>query len=232
MQKNKTLSAVGLWWRWVIATLVGVAVGYPLGIAACLAGFYYLSDRLIRLGVCTTGYGSLNCPVSVGITFGAIITGTLVGVGQYFLLRRLIRSSGWWVLASTLGWVWVGFTATSLAYTPHSGFAIGSDGTFIESSFSDRLPLLATNSLWLIMAGLILGILQCLVIWNGAKQEATKRRAPWWIMVNVSLATFMAVAILAIFRGRGSLYNILIFFIEFTPFYATITGAALTKMRL
>jgi hypothetical protein len=232
MQKHKALSAVGLWWRWVIATFVGVAVGYPLGIAACLAGFHHLSNRLIGLGLCTTGYGNLNCPVSVGITLGAIVAGTLVGIGQYFLVRKLIRSSGWWVLASTLGWTWIGFTATSLAYTAHSGFAIGNDGTFTQSTFSDRLPLLAANSLWLIASGLILGILQFLVIWNGAKREATKRRALLWIMVNVTLTTFMAIAILAIFRGRGSLYNILIFFIEFTPLYATITGAALTKMRL
>jgi hypothetical protein len=42
----------------------------------------------------------------------------------------------------------------------------------------------------------------------------------------------MAIAIIAIFRGRGSLYGILLFFLGFTPFYATITGATLVKMRL
>ena len=50
-------------------------------------------------------------------------------------------------------------------------------------------------------------------------------------MVNVVLVTCMAVAILTIFRGQGSLYGILLFFLGFTPFYATITGATLVKMR-
>ena len=35
-----------------------------------------------------------------------------------------------------------------------------------------------------------------------------------------------------IFRGIGSLRGILWFFLGFAPIYATITGAALAKMRL
>jgi hypothetical protein len=37
---------------------------------------------------------------------------------------------------------------------------------------------------------------------------------------------------MAIFRGSSSLRGILWFFLGFTPFYATITGATLVKMRL
>lgn len=237
MQKQRTLSAVGLWWRWVLATLVGAVIGNILGIVACLAGVHYLSDRLIDLRICDTGFGSLNCPVSTGIVSGAIAMGLFVSLMQYLVLRRFVKSPAWWILASTFGWTWVGFAATSLAYTAQFGFVLNTDGSFAESNIIDRIPLLAVNCLWLVLAGTILGILQWLVLWNGQSPKSSasnflKGRSLLWIVVNVVLVTCMAVAILATFRGQGSLYGILLFFLGFTPVYATITGATLVKMRL
>jgi hypothetical protein len=237
MQKQRTLSAVGLWWRWVLATLVGAVSGNIFGIAACLAGVHYLSDRLMELRICDTGFGSLNCSVSTGIVSGAIFVGLFVGLMQHLVLRRFLRSPAWWILASTIGWAWVGFAATSLAYTAQFGFVMNTDGSFDESNIIDRIPLLAVNSLWLVLAGITLGVLQWLVIWNGQSPKLSvlkslKGRSLLWIVVNVVLVTCMAVAILATFRGQGSLYGILLFFLGFTPVYATITGATLVKMRL
>ncbi len=245
MQKQRALSAVGLWWRWVLATLVGAAIGSMFGIAACLAGVYYLSDRLISLRICDTGFGSLNCAVSTGLVSGAIVVGAFVGLMQYVVLRRFLKAPAWWILASAFGWTWIGFAATSLAYTPQSGFAINADGYFVESNIIDRIPLLAVNSLWLVLAGILLGVLQWLVLWNGQQPKSSnskflkvrslqgqlrKWRSLLWILLNVVLVIFIAIAIIAIFRGQGSLYGILLFFLGFTPFYATITGAALVKM--
>jgi hypothetical protein len=237
MQKQRTLSAVGLWWRWVLATLVGAVIGNILGIVACLAGVHYLSDRLMELRICDTGFGSLNCPVSTGIVSGAVFVGLFVGLMQYLVLRRFLKSPAWWILASTFGWTWVGFAATSLAYTAQFGFVLNPDGSFDESNIIDRIPLLAVNSLWLVLAGIILGVLQWLVLWNGQSPKSSasnflKGRSLLWIVVNVVLVTCMAVAILVTFRGQGSLYGILLFFLGFTPVYATITGATLVKMRL
>ena len=242
MQTQRTLSAVGLWWRWVLATLVGAAIGNIFGVVTCLAGFHYLSDRLIALKICVTGFGSLTCPVATGIISGALVVGIFVGLMQYLVLRRLIKSSVWWIVASTLGWTWIGFAATSLAYTPQFGFVINADGSFAASNILDRLPLLAINSLWLVFAGFLLGVLQVLVLYNGLYSQFPNlkvphprfvtRRSLLWLVVNIALATFMSVAIIAIFRGRGSLYGILYFFLGFTPFYATITGATLVKMCL
>ena len=237
MQKQRTLSAVGLWWRWVLTTLAGAVIGIIFGIAACLAGVHYLSDRLMDLRICDTGFGSLNCPVSTGIVSGAIVVGAFVGLMQYLVLRRFFKSSVWWILASTFGWTWIGFAATSLAYTAQFGFVLNPDGSFAESNIIDHIPLLAVNSLWLIVAGIILGVLQWLVLWNSqhpkfSNPQFLKGRAILWLIVNIVLVTIMAIAIIAIFRGRGSLYGILLFFLGFTPFYATITGATLVKMRL
>ena len=244
MQKQRALSAVGLWWRWVLATLVGAAIGNIFGVAACLAGVYYLSDRLIDLRICDTGFGSLNCPVSTGIVSGAVVVGAFVSLMQYLVLRRFLKSPAWWILASTFGWTWIGFAATSLAYTAQFGFVINVDGSFAESNIIDRIPVLAVNSLWLILAGILLGVLQWLVLWNGQQPKVYNPKFPnlyaipkflngrslLWIVVNIVLVTCMAVAILTIFRGRGSLYGLLLFFLGFTPFYATITGATLVKM--
>ena len=230
-QKQQPLSAVGLWWRWVLSTLTGVAIGNIFGIAACFAGIYYLSDRLIALGICHTGFGSLNCPVATGIISGALFVGAFVGLMQYFLLRRFLKAPAWWILATTFGWTWIGFAATSLAYTPQFGFVINVDQSFSESNIIDRLPLLAINSLWLVLAGILLGGLQWLVLCNGLI-KLPNRRSLWWIVVNAVLTTFIAIAIMAIFRGKGSLYGILWFFLGFSPFYATITAATLAKMYL
>ena len=244
MPRQRTLSAVGLWWRWVITTVVGVAIGNIFGVAACLAGIYYLSDRLIELGICYTGFGNLNCTVATGIVSGSIFVGGLVSFMQYLVLRQFIRAAGWWILSSTFAWTWIGFAATSLAYTAQFSFVINTDGSFSESNIITRIPLLAINSLWLVLAGVLIGLLQWLVIWNGTRQnfdhkgsqnspdKLSLKRSLWWIVVNVVLVIFMAISIMSIFRGKATLYGILWFFSAFTPFYATITAATLVKMQI
>lgn len=232
MQKQRTLSAVGLWWRWVLATLVGAAIGNIFGIVFCLLGVNFLSEYIVAFGFCYTGFGNLTCPVATGIVSGSFFVGIFVGLMQYIFLRRFVKSAFWWILASGIGWTWIGFTSTSLAYTPQFGFVMGADGLFTESNIIDRIPQLAINSLWLLFAGLLLGGLQWLVIKNGAGVRLSPKRSLWWIAVNTVLIAFMAIAILYIFRGRGSLYGILMLFLEFTPFYATITAATLVKMNL
>lgn len=232
MQKQRTLSAVGLWWRWVLATLVGAIIGNIFGIAGCLAGVHYLSDRLMDLRICATGFGNLNCNVSTGIVIGAIAVGAFVGLMQYLVLRRFFKATVWWIVATTFGWTWIGFAATSLAYTAQFGFVLNPDGSFAESNIINRIPLLAANSLWLVLAGTTLGILQWLILCNGQTPKFAQRRSLLWIVVNVVLVTLTAVAIIIVFRGQGSLYGILLFFLGFTPFYATITGATLVKMHV
>jgi hypothetical protein len=232
MQKQRSLSAVGLWWRWVLSTFVGAAIGNILGIATCLAGVYHLSDHLIGLSICHTGFGNLTCSIATGIVCGAIVVGALVGLMQYLVLRRFLKSPAWWILASTFGWTWIGFAATSLAYTPQFGFVMNTDGSFDESNIIARLPILATSSLWLIFAGFLLGLLQWLILWNGTGEKILKRRLLLWVVVNVVLVTLSVIAIIVIFRGSSSLIGILWFFLGFTPFYAAITGATLVKMRL
>ncbi|ELS31050.1 MULTISPECIES: hypothetical protein [Pseudanabaena] len=237
MQTQRALSAVGLWWRWVLTTLVGTLIGSMFGIAACLAGVHFLSFHLIQRGICHTGFGSLNCSVATGIVCGAMAESTFVGLMQYVVLRRFLKSPAWWILASTFSWTWIAFAATSLAYTAQFGFAIDANGGFVESNIFDRIPILAANSLWVVLAGILLGVLQWLVLWNGRFRRPShvqflKRRSLLWIVVNFVLIAFLPIAIIPIFRGQGTLYGILLFFLGFSPIYATITAATLVKIQL
>lgn len=77
MNTKITFSAWGFWWRWVLLTIVGLAVGF-------LAGFV--------LGHLLLG----NVMVGVGIGAGA-------GFFQWLLLRRHIPRSAWWIPAGVIG---------------------------------------------------------------------------------------------------------------------------------
>ncbi|UCF06623.1 MAG: hypothetical protein JSV33_06245 [bacterium] len=77
MAPEDTVPGWRFWLQWVLVSCVGYAVG-------CLAGFV--------LGHLLLG----NVMIGIG-------TGAVTGLLQWLLLRRYIRQSGWWVLASTLG---------------------------------------------------------------------------------------------------------------------------------
>jgi hypothetical protein len=67
--------------RWVLASLGAAAV----------------------VGVVIFGVGMVNA--DVGWVGGAVLFGTVVGALQWLVLRRQVARAGWWVLASTVGWV-------------------------------------------------------------------------------------------------------------------------------
>ena len=53
------------------------------------------------------------------IAAGAI--GLTVGVSQWIVLRRRVRSSGWWILASIVGWAIIGYLLATQGVTIVSG---------------------------------------------------------------------------------------------------------------
>ena len=73
-----------LWLRWVLVSSVGWALGRVLGSTAG--------------GALGTVFGS-----AVGGALSGAVGGTLIGVMQWFVLRRQIYRAGWWVWASTVG---------------------------------------------------------------------------------------------------------------------------------
>lgn len=68
-------------WPWLLASVGAVAMG-----------------ALITVGV--GRFGAVQ-----GLVAGVGLYGTVAGVLHWLVLRRLVARAGWWVLASTVGWV-------------------------------------------------------------------------------------------------------------------------------
>ncbi len=121
----------------IVAGYVGVAVG---GIVAgelqwlvlrrqvAGAGWWVLASTVAAavVGVVVFGVGVVSA--DVGWVGGAGLFGTVVGVLQWLVLRRQVARAGWWVLASTVGWVvggpvggFVGWAALGAVYGAITG---------------------------------------------------------------------------------------------------------------
>ncbi len=100
------------WLWWVLATTVGLGVGFssvnPMRSATFEAGG--IMDKLV---------------------FGAV-AGASVGIAQWLVLRGQVSQTGWWVLASTVGLA-VGFGVTDVmtaGVIERAPFAVGEVVTF------------------------------------------------------------------------------------------------------
>lgn len=84
MQVKQRQVGWGFWLQWVLASTVGMFVGFILGF-------------LVTAGI----------PEVLGKWFGfsvfGIVLGLAVGVLQWSILRRRVSLTGWWVLATAVG---------------------------------------------------------------------------------------------------------------------------------
>ena len=118
---------------WLVAWIGAVAVGWMvawaglgIGTGVGVAQWLVLRERIARAGwwlVASVGGGVVGGLVSAGMILGAyvgagqimgdvvavILGWVLVGVGmgaaQWLVLRGYVARAGWWVLASTVGWI-------------------------------------------------------------------------------------------------------------------------------
>lgn len=70
------------WLWWVLASTVAWGMAGPVGVKSGSS-----------VDIIVAGY--------LGVALGGIVTGVL----QWLVLRRLVARAGWWVLASTVGWL-------------------------------------------------------------------------------------------------------------------------------
>ena len=118
-----------LWFQWVLATTLGWLIGFiigegAIGVALGLGQWLVLRQWVREPGwwiwASTVGWAigwiliitEILPPPQAGIIAALLagaVLGLMLGVAQWFILRRLVDSAGWWVLVSTTGWA-IGFS--------------------------------------------------------------------------------------------------------------------------
>ena len=93
--------------RWVWASIAGLAVAGGVGGAVVVAGANVYSESLATV---------------VGTTLIVALGGAVTGILQRPVLRGQVSRSGWWVLASTVGW------GLGMAVSGIGGYAAGDPG--------------------------------------------------------------------------------------------------------
>ena len=184
MNTERTNVGWGFWLAWFLASIIGYTVGMLLG--ASLA--YGLFDR--------DAFDAI-----MGVTLG-IVMGAIGGFAQWVVLRERITGSGWWVLASALGFA-----------------AFGLSGA-IPSNVNPAV----TGTLTSVTIGLVSGILQWLIL------RRKVARAGWWVWANILGLLVGEIGFpvaIAISSTTNSDVSVLVVGLVYGAGYGASTGAAL-----
>jgi hypothetical protein len=124
LQSVPTVILAGYLGLVVGGTLIGVLQWLVLRRHVARAGRWVLANlgAAAVVGVVVFGVGVVDA--DLGWLAGVSLFGTVVGVLQCAVLRRQVPRAGWWVLASTVGWV-VGMPLGDMAGPPGLGAVYG-----------------------------------------------------------------------------------------------------------
>ena len=148
MKIERTHVGWGFWFWWVLASTVGYAVGNAAGM------------KVVQAVVGAAEYRAKGFVVAIPLL--VVMTGAAVGVMQWLVLRREVSGAGWWVLASTVGWV-MGKAAAFLGI-----LFVGLQG------FSPVSANIVSGA----VVGAVVGVLQWLIL------RRQLRRAGWWVLAS------------------------------------------------
>jgi glucan phosphoethanolaminetransferase (alkaline phosphatase superfamily) len=217
-------SGFKLWRNWFLATLAGFVIGGVLGVGAGTLGFYSIGQLLLLFRVCDAGQGAMGCLFLGAIWGAAIALGISVGIAQWFVLRRFVQRSRWWILACVLGWIGIATTLAFLSYTHIAGPVGQPDGTFQQTTILDNLPYILPQVGWIVVASALMGIFQWLVL------RTSLRQAFWWIPTNILIWMLAALVIIFWMQNSGGLLGIAGLIVAFSPIYAAMTGGLLIRL--
>jgi hypothetical protein len=167
-----------IWWRWVLANVVGEVVGFGLATVVGLAAAQAV-ERLAGLGQAAA--------MAAGVVLVGAVEGTAVGLAQWLVLRA--------ALPAITRRAWVRATVAGAVVAWGAGMAIGARA-------GDRLEALAGGSpvVPALGIGLVAGTLLSLFQWPVLRRAV--RGAGWWVPAHaVAWAAGMVVA----FAGVGAI---------------------------
>jgi len=156
MNTERTNIGTGFWLQWVLASMLGFAVGAAMGNAVansippmtCTQSF---SDSLIDK------LTNFPCILELDLALILVILGLAGGFMQWLVLRRRIAGTGWWVPASGLG------------------FPIA---LVVADGVGRRLDI-ATP----ILLGVLFGVLSAIMPWLVLRRQVA--RAGWWVPAHL-----------------------------------------------
>jgi hypothetical protein len=169
MNRNKLehWNNFGLWERWVLQSAIAQIIG------------------LVIVAATSTIVGRIGY-IPGTFTLVGILEGTVIGFTQWIILRRYIRHSRRWILATIIGGLLAWFTGLTISVVMAFAFA-GATGSYTNIAFIKGLILLGMG------IGGMLGFCQWLVIRNQV------RYGIWWIFFNAIAWSFgLVVAYLGI----------------------------------
>jgi hypothetical protein len=161
MNTERTNIGTGFWLQWVLASMLGFAVGAAMGNAVAnsippMTCTQSSSDSLIdRL----TNFPCILQTFDLDLALIVVILGLAGGFMQWLVLRRRIAGTGWWVPASTLG-----FPAALVIAV--GAMRLGGD--------SVATPILL---------GVLFGILSGILPWLVLRRQVA--RAGWWVLAHL-----------------------------------------------
>ena len=160
-------------WRFGILWMLLNTVGWPIGFFMGFALGSIISEGIFESGV-------LIGEILGYFMFGAAL-GSVVGLMQWFVLRRQISRAGWWILVSAAG----------LAVVIGAGIAVAR-----LTDYSEDLVNFAVLFRWVVvmaLGGAVIGMLQRLIL----RQRVS--RASWWVLASTlgwALSIFVAGSIM------------------------------------
>ncbi|WP_315789730.1 hypothetical protein [Fischerella sp. JS2] len=115
-----------------------------------------------------------------------VLTGPILGVAQWFVLRRYIRQAGWWVLVTTVGW-YLGIPVTLVTREILNPILL--EMLLAVSKFWEAFWFNIVNQF---ITFAILGAAQWLVLSRHCQQA-------WWWILGSSVGGFVNGALAALF---------------------------------
>lgn len=160
MSAERTNPGQGLWLQWVLASMLGFAVGATIGnaVATSLPPMTCTQSSSDSLFDRLTNFPCLL--PSLGLALVLTVLGLAGGFTQWLVLRRRIAGTGWWMPANALGF------PIALVIAVNTGTSLPGD--------SIAAPILI---------GVVFGLLSGIMPWLILRRQLA--RAGWWIPAHM-----------------------------------------------